>query len=328
VELTFLGTSAGVPTPERNVSATALRLEGGGVWLVDCGEGTQQRLLASRLRPSRLERVLLTHLHGDHCFGLPGLLASLGMWGRRDEVEVVGPEGLRTWLETTLRISGARLAFPLTLREIPPAGGALPARSGLETRALPLVHRLPSFAFELREPPRRGHLDADRARALGVASGPALGRHAAGAAVALPDGRRIEPRQVLGPSRPGRRLVLCGDSADSSALLALEPGMDLLVHECTFAARDAAKAARYSHSTSEDVGALARALRPRQLVITHLSSRYTTPAADPDVDALRREVEAACPGVPVTVARDHLVLAVPAREAAAPPATAAPRAPV
>jgi ribonuclease Z len=313
-ELTFLGTSAGVPTRERGLSAVALRLDEGALWLFDCGEGTQQRLLAFGTRAARIGRVLLTHLHGDHCFGLPGLLASLGLWGRTDPVEVVGPRGLRAWLEATFRASELRLGFPLAIRELDEAGGVLPEQDGLTVEARPLVHRVPSFAYVVREPARRGHLDPARARALGVPDGPLLGRLARGEAVTLSDGRRVEPRGVLGAERPGRVLVLCGDSGDSSALLTLEPGCDVLVHECTYDGARGEQARRWGHSTTADVAALARALRPRQLVATHLSARYTVEGAALDADALGREIERGCPGQSVQVAFDGLTLDVPARE--------------
>ena len=311
MQLTFLGTSAGVPTRERGLSAIALRLPTGALWLLDCGEGTQQRLLASGLRASRLERVLLTHLHGDHCFGLPGLLASLGLWGRSGPVEVVGPRGVREWLEATFRVSAMRLAFPLEVVELDAPGGPLAPRSGLAVEALPLVHRVTSFAYVVREAAHRGALDAARARALGVPDGPLLGRLARGEAVVLADGRRIGPQEVLGAERPGRVVVVCGDSSDSSSLLALGPGCDVLVHECTYEAARADQAKQWGHSTTADVAALARALRPRLLVLTHLSSRYTVAGATPDVDGLRREVEARCPGQRVRTAEDGLAVEVP-----------------
>lgn len=316
MELTFLGTSAGVPTRQRGLTSMALRFDDGRIWLVDCGEGTQHRLLGSSLRASRIERVLLTHLHGDHCFGLPGLLASLGLWGRRDPVEVVGPHGLREWLETTLRVSGCHLAFPLTLRELDEGGSALGERDGLALSAHPLVHRVPSYAYVVREAPRRGHVDAQRARSLGVPEGPLLGRLAAGEAVVLPDGRQVESAQVLGPPRPGRVVAVCGDSSDSSSLLQVPglEGCDLLVHEATYDGSRAAQAAMWSHSTTEQVAELARALRPRCLAITHLSARYTVEGASRGAEALRKEVEAGCPGIRVALADDGLVLPVPPRE--------------
>ncbi len=315
MQLTFLGTSAGIPTPERGLSALALRLDDGAIWLVDCGEGTQQRLLASDLRLSRIERILLTHLHGDHCFGLPGLLATMGLLGRRDPVEVIGPAGLREWLETTLRTSATHLPYPLELREVA-LRCDLGTRGDIAIEACPLLHRVPSFAYVLREAPRRGHVDPDRARSLGVPEGPELGRLAAGETIVLADGRRIEPGQVLGAERPGRVLALCGDSRDSRVLEESARRCDVLVHECTYEAAKGEAAHRYGHSTSEDVAALAGAIRPALLVLTHFSSRYTVRDAAVSVDALRREVEERCPGQRVVMAADGLVLDVPPRRSA------------
>jgi ribonuclease Z len=315
--LVFLGTSAGVPTRERGLSALAVR-RGGHAWLVDCGEGTQQRLLRAPVRPTRIDRVLITHLHGDHCWGLPGLLASMGMHGRREPVEVTGPEGLEPWLELTLRTAAVHLPFPLRVREIGAEGGPLDARDGLAVEAWPLLHRVPSFAYVLREAPRRGHVDPARARALGVTEGPLLGRLAAGESVTLGDGRRVAPDAVMGPPRPGRVVVVCGDSADSRVLEEAAPGCDVLVHECTFDAGLADKARRTGHSTTADVAALARRVRPRRLVLTHWSSRYTGEEGAPDVEDLRREVAAAVPGTDVLAAHDLLEVEVPLREAPQP----------
>lgn len=306
----FLGTSAGVPTRARGLPALAVR-RGGRAWLVDCGEGTQQQILRTDLHPTRIDRLLLTHLHGDHCWGLPGLLASMGMHGRRDRVEVAGPEGLSAWLEATLRTADVHLPYPLELVELGPEGGRLAPRDGIAAEAWPLRHRVVSFAWVLREAPRRGHLDPEKAAALGVPEGPALGRLAAGEAVALADGTRVAPEQVLGPARPGRVLVLCGDSADSSALAEVAVGCDLLVHECTFDASLADKARRTLHSTSDDVAALARRLRPRRLALTHWSARYTGREGALAAEDLRREVASAVPGVEVVAAHDLLELEVP-----------------
>lgn len=311
MRLTFLGTSSAIPTRERGLSAVALRLDDGRVWLVDCGEGTQHRLLHTDLRMARIERILLTHLHGDHCFGLPGLVASLGMHGRRDGVEVIAPAGARAWLDVTLRTADARLPFPLAIRELE-AGGPI-AAGDPSLAALPLVHRVPSYAYAIREAPRRGHVDPARARALGVPAGPLLGALAARRDVTTPDGRRVTPDDVLGPERPGRMVVVCGDSMDSSALADAVPDCDVLVHECTYDASREAQARQWMHSTSAMVAALARAVRPRVLVLTHFSTRYAT-GGGIRVEDLEREVAERCPGVRVTAAFDGMQLQVPARE--------------
>ncbi len=313
MRLVLLGTSAGVPTRERGLSAAALQL-GGRAWLVDCGEGTQRQMLRTGLRPTRIDRILITHLHGDHCWGLPGLLASIGMHGRSDPIEVAGPEGLREWLETTLRISATRLPYRLELKELGARGGTLADRDGIRVEAWPLRHRVSSFAWVVREPSRRGSLDVARAVRLGVPKGPLLGRLAEEKAVVLDEGRRVEPDEVLGPERPGRVAVLCGDSADSRILASTAPECDLLVHECTFAPEEADRARLTGHSSGRDVIELARAVRPRILVLTHWSPRHTTSHGSRPTEDLCREIADALPGIRVIAGRDGLELDVPARE--------------
>ncbi len=239
----------------------------------------------------------------------------MGLLGRGDPVEVIGPPGLREWLETTLRTSATHLPYPLELREVA-VRCDLGTRGDIAIEACPLVHRVPSFAYVLREAPRRGRVDPERARALGVPAGPELGRLAAGETIVLADGRRIEPTQVLGPGRPGRVLALCGDSRDSRVLEEPARRCDVLVHECTYEAAKGEAAHRYGHSTSEDVAALACAIRPALLVLTHFSSRYTVGDAAVSVDTLRREVEERCRGQRVVMAFDGLAIDLPPRRAA------------
>jgi ribonuclease Z len=315
VRLTLLGTSSAIPARERGLQAVALRLDDGRVWLVDCGEGTQHRLLATDLRPSRLERVLLTHLHGDHCFGLPGLLATLGMLGRSAPLALAAPTGVRSWLDATLRTAALRLPYPLEVTELEAPGPVAGGDPSIE--AVGLVHRVPSYAYVIREAPRRGHLDVARARRAGVQEGPLLGALAAGRAVVLPDGHTVASEDVLGPARPGRVVVVCGDSLDSRALIDAAPDCDVLVHECTYDASRDAQAREWMHSTTAMVADLARAVRPRLLVLTHFSTRYAAADAPIRIDDLRREVEERCPGQAVVAARDGLEVDVPAREAGA-----------
>jgi ribonuclease Z len=313
MRLTFLGTSSGIPTRERSLSGTALRFDDGRVWLVDCGEGAQHRLLHTDLRLARIDRILLTHLHGDHCFGLPGLLATMGMHGRKRPVDVAGPPGLERWLQTTLEVAEAALPFDLRLRELPEPG-VIAQDAERTVSAVGLVHRVPSYAYVIREAPRRGALDAERTAALGVPDGPLRGRLAAGETVRLTDGRTVTPGQVLGPVRPGRVAVLCGDSVDSSALVEPARGCDVLVHECTYDAARETQARRWQHSTTAMVAALARAIRPRMLVLTHFSTRYTQGSDALSVADLRRQVAERCDVPDVRVAEDGRSLAVPLRE--------------
>lgn len=316
MRLCFLGTGSGTPTRKRNVSGLALRFEDGREWVLDCGEGTQQRMLDSSVRPGRIERILVTHLHGDHCFGLPGLLASLAVHGRLDPVEVIGPTGIARLARTALSVTRMGLPYQLDFSEFTLAEGdsaELGARGDWQITVLPLPHRVSSHAFLLRESPRRGRLDRERAASLGLRHGPDLGRLAAGETVVLPDGRSIHPEQVLGPVRPGRMLALCGDTSDASVLCGQAEGCDLLVHECTYAHDRLAKAQRWGHSTARQVGELAARLRSRRVVLTHFSSRYDEGPPGADIAALRDEAAAACPGVEVIAAEDLLELELPLR---------------
>ncbi|MDA3959527.1 MAG: MBL fold metallo-hydrolase [Planctomycetota bacterium] len=311
MHLTFLGTSSGTPTRERNVSGMALTFDDGAVWVVDCGEGTQHQILRTAIRPGRIEAILLTHLHGDHCYGLPGLLASLAVHGRSDDVAVVGPKGVAEWLAVTTRISSLRLAFTWRVVEIDSPGLLDLSLARATVSALPLVHRVESYAYHITEPNRRGKVDAARAHELGV-GGSDIGRLAAGHTVTTSDGTLVDPSMVVGVDRPGRRVVLCGDSADSSGLLPEAIGCDLLVHECTFAADRADHARQWGHSTAPQVGALAAQLQPKQLILTHLSSRYSDGAGPNQApDDLRADCAAQCPGVPVSLAQDLQVIDIP-----------------
>jgi len=311
MDFVVLGSSSGTPTLTRNVSGSALRFDDGRVWLIDCGEGTQHRILRSPLRPGRIERILLTHLHGDHSYGLPGLLASLGVHNRSAAVEVIGPPGVREWLKVTRQVSDLRLGYRLRVTEVQPGDSF--ERDGVGITVRPMRHRVPSYAYLLREPTQRGRVDIERVRALGLAPGPELGRLADGESLRLQDGREIRPEDVLGPARPGRLLVHCGDSSDSSALLGEAEDCDLLVHECTHDAGRRDRAIQWGHSTTEMVAELATALRPRLLVLTHFSSRYTCEGGAMTVADLLEEFRSRCPDVPVMAADDLLSVPIPPR---------------
>ncbi|MBA3684686.1 MAG: ribonuclease Z [Planctomycetes bacterium] len=304
MKLTFLGTSAGTPSRTRNVTAQAVTFDDGRIWLLDCGEGTQHRLLTSPLRASRIERILVTHLHGDHCYGLPGLLSFLAINGREEPVEIIGPEGVREFVETALRVSYNQLGYALTIVEH--AGGDLGVRGGWSVSAAALVHRVPSFGYVLREPPRPGRFHRDRAEALAVPLGPLWGRLQSGQAVVLPDGRTVRSDEVRDPDRPGRHLVLLGDTSDSAAIEAMAMGCDLLVHEATYDAARADKAVEWGHSTSVMAGRFAARCRAKTLALTHFSARFHEPGEALSIDDLVREAAAECPETRVLAADDHL----------------------
>ena len=311
VKITFLGTSSGTPTRTRNVTAQALTLDNGTMWLLDCGEATQHQLMHAGLKASRIERVLITHLHGDHCYGLPGLLACIAIHERREPVELVGPRGLAELVNTTLRLSESVLPYRLDITELD-GPLALAKRSGWSVSAHRIAHRVTCYGYDLREDPRPGRFDLDSARALGIPEGPLFGRLQAGEVVTLPDGRTIAPSAVCAPPRPGRHVVLLGDTSDASGIAAAAHGCDLLVHETTYDGTRDEKATQWGHSTTAMTGAFAHRIAAKRLIITHFSSRYTDGDGAFGVDQLLAETRAACPGTEVLAAEDLWTYALPA----------------
>lgn len=314
VELTFLGTGSGAPTRARNVSATALHLpQRGEWWLFDCGEGTQHQILrAPQVRLSQLTRIFLTHLHGDHLFGLPGLLASRALaQGGTGPVTIHAPEALESWLRATLRASGMRPGFPLAIHPVRP--GIVCEGDDFTVLAAPTRHRIESYGYAVMEREQPGRLQVEAVRALGVPEGPLFGRLKNGEQVELPDGRVIDGGTLVGPPRPGRKVVLSGDTVFSPELVALAAGADLLVHEATYAEADRALAERAHHATAAMAAEVARQAGVRALALTHFSARYEGGEAGAvTLEALRAEARAIFPQT--CLAYDLLRLSIPRRE--------------
>ena len=272
--LTFLGTGAGSPSLTRNVSSVGLSwVQRGGLWLFDAGEGTQQQVLRSPLRLSQLEHVFITHLHGDHVFGLPGLLASRsGAQDIETPVTIWGPPGLDEWLRATLRLTATGLRFPLTVQTV--SDGLIFEDDVRQVFCRRLAHRIPSYGYAIAEKPRPGTFDAAQAEALGVPPGPLYGRLKAGERLTLHDGRTVDGRALVGPPRPGRKVVICGDTGVTSATAELASGADVLVHEATFLTEQAEKAVASGHSTAAGAARVAAAAHAGTLILTHVSPRY------------------------------------------------------
>ncbi|MCT0206961.1 ribonuclease Z [Synechococcus sp. CS-1332] len=311
MQVTFLGTSSGVPTRARNVSAVALRLpQRAELWLFDCGEGTQHQFLRSELRVSQLRRIFVTHMHGDHVFGLPGLLASLGLAGSCGGIDLYGPDPLRDYLEGVMRTSSTRIGYPLRTHRVKEAaarGRLVLDDDDITVRCTPLTHRVPAYAYRVDQKPRPGRFDVERAKALGVPPGPVYGELKAGRSVTLDDGRVIRGEALCGPPRPGRSVVYCTDTVFSEAAVALARGADLLIHESTFSHGEAELAIARQHSTSTMAAQTALEAGVKRLVLTHLSPRYV--AGNPMTpDDLVAEARAIFPET--IVARDFLSLEV------------------
>ncbi|WP_298242681.1 ribonuclease Z [uncultured Bradyrhizobium sp.] len=271
--LTFLGTSASVPSAERNHPALLIEAAGQRM-LVDCGEGTQRQLLRSGAGFRRLDRILLTHAHLDHVLGIPGLFSTLRL---RQSAEVMtvhgGPATLEIVIQMLAGLWGAGRA-PLPAEFVALAAGRFIDAGDFVVDCFPVRHRdTDSFGFVFQSPSRR-HLQPDRLAALGVPDGPLRGELAAGRAVVIEGDRTIDPEDVLGPPSGGKKLVVIGDLEATDGLSNEVAGADLLVIEATFLDRDAATARDYGHLTAAEAASLAAANGVRQLVLTHMSGRY------------------------------------------------------
>jgi ribonuclease Z len=310
LRITFLGTSAGVPTRSRNVSSVALRLpQRGEVWLFDCGEGTQHQLLRSDLNISQITRIFITHLHGDHVYGLMGLLATCGMSGHARRIDLYGPRGLSEYVREVSRRTQLHTSYPLEVRTV--EEGQIFEDEDFTVACAPLRHRLPAFGYRVEERDRPGQFDAARAQALGIPAGPVYGRLKRGERVTLPDGRTFDGAEFCGPTLRGRSVVYCTDTAYCRASVELARDCDALIHEATFAETDEHLAARSTHSTAATAARVAAEAGARLLLITHFSPRYVRGNAVEPEDLLR---EARAVFASTEMAHDLLSVQVPRRE--------------
>jgi ribonuclease Z len=299
----------------------ALRLpQRSELWLFDCGEGTQHQFLRSELRVSQLSRIFITHMHGDHVFGLPGLLASMGLAGSCAGVDLYGPDPLSDFLEGVLRNSSTRIGYPLRthpVRQAAASGKLLLDDGDITVRCTPLTHRVPAYAYRVDQKPRAGRFDVARAQQLGIPPGPIYAQLKLGRTVSLDDGRIIRGASLCGPPRPGASVVYCTDTVFCEAAVALARGADLLIHESTFAHAEAAMAFQRQHSTSTMAAQTALAAGVKQLVLTHLSPRYMpgNPVTPDDLLAEARAIFAN-----TLLAKDFLSLEVAGQEPAEQPA--------
>jgi ribonuclease Z len=271
LDVVFLGTSGSMPTAGRAPAATLVR-RGGERLLFDCAEGTQRQLLRSEVGLVELREVFLTHYHADHYLGLPGMLKTFSLRGRELPITVYGPPGLRDLFGSLRRIFG-RLTYPYELVELVPAD--VLARDGYELEPFAVDHTPSSLGYALVEQPRPGRFDVATADALGVPAGPERGALQRGEPVKTGDGRIVTPSEVLGPPRPGRRVILSGDTAPAASVLEAAAGADVLVHEATFCEDERERARETAHSTAADAGVVAREAGVKLLALTHLSTRYS-----------------------------------------------------
>ncbi len=274
MEFHFLGTGSGLPSKQRNVSSLAIRFlnEKSAQWLFDCGEATQHQLLKSPISLAKIEKIFITHLHGDHIFGLPGLLCSRSAQGATTPLTIFGPDGIQTYVETSLAISKSFLSYKIeyvTVEE-----GLIYNDSSLSVSAKLLDHVIPSYAYKIEEADKPGKLNVDKLRREGVEPGPIYKRLKDGEVVTLPDGRTLDGKDYVGPPIKGRVVVIAGDTRPLDSLISFANEADLLIHEGTFRSDKKEDANEFGHSTIRDAATLAKRANVKKLIITHVSSRY------------------------------------------------------
>ncbi len=295
MEFTFLGTSSGIPTRHRNVSGLAIRMDNSKGWyLVDCGEGTQHQLLCTRYTLPSLTAICITHVHGDHCFGLPGLLASASMAGRQNKLTIIGPQQLEVFVGTALSTTDSHLSYELEFVDVDQLEHAWRTNDVLIER-WPLSHRVPSYAYSFTETNVECQLDKEKLFAQGVPPGPEWGELQQGRIAHTADGRVLMPDNFLLRNRPPRKIVVGGDNDTPSLLKGACENANLLIHEATYSQAVADKVGNApKHSSAAAITKFADDVGIENLILTHFSARYHghTDAGAPGVAELEREARA------------------------------------
>ncbi len=274
LSITFLGTSAARPTVERSVSAITVAREGETL-LFDCGEGTQRQMM--RYGTSfALSDIFFTHFHADHYLGVIGLIRTLALQGRTEPMRLYGPKGAKRVLGAAMNVGIERPNFDIAIDELNP--GDRVERKEYDLEVIGVDHGRGAVGYVLREHERLGRFDPEMARELAVPEGPLWGRIHRGETVVLPDGRSVGPSELVGPGRPGRLVVLSGDTRPCESVVAASEGADLLVHDATFGEEEQDRARETGHATAIEAAQVALAARVKRLVLTHLSARYSTNA--------------------------------------------------
>ncbi|MFT8323113.1 MAG: ribonuclease Z [Bacillus sp. (in: firmicutes)] len=274
MELQFLGTGAGIPAKSRNVTSIALKLleERGSIWLFDVGEATQHQILHTSIKPKRVEKIFITHLHGDHLYGLPGFLASRSFQGGETPVAIYGPKGVKSYIETCLSISQTYLKYELQVVEI--EEGTIFEDEGFKVEARLLEHGVPSFGYRVIEKDRPGKLLIDRLQKYGLTPGPLFKKIKSGEDITLENGIYLKSEDFVGPAIKGRIITILGDTRVCKSASLLAQDATVLVHEATFASKEEELAREYFHSTTIQAASIAKEAKVKQLILTHISARY------------------------------------------------------
>ncbi len=301
----FLGTAGSIPTSERNLPAVAIRRKGELI-LFDCGEGVQRQMIRAGVGFHRKTKVFITHMHGDHLLGLPGLFQTMSLLDRERSLDVFGPPGIKAFVDAIRQTVQFTLTFPIDLSEIKGSGVVCDEKE-YQIHATWATHVVPTLAFALIEKPRPGRFYPEKARSLGVPEGSFWSKLQHGSAVSLSNGRIVKPEDVLGPPRPGRKIVYTGDTTPSRDIMNFAENADLLIHDATFDDELLEKAQEDGHSTPSQAAEVARMAKAKKLVLTHMSARYK------DASPLLEQARKIFPRV--SIAEDFMIIDLPLLEA-------------
>ncbi|MEM1545900.1 MAG: ribonuclease Z [Candidatus Methanomethylicia archaeon] len=269
IRIVFLGTSAGIPTSKRGLPAIAIKIHGDLI-LLDCGEGSQRQMMTAKIRFGSLKRILITHLHGDHVFGLPGLLHTFSLMNREENLEIYGPPGLAELINCFVNTS--QLTYRINIIEL--KNGEVLDFKNYRVITKTTDHTLTNYAYAIIEREKPGKFHPEKAQLLGIPRGPLWRKLQQGDKVELPDGRIINPWEVVDKPRSGLKIVYTGDTAKFDGLISFSREADVLIHEATFENSMIKKATEEKHSTAAQAAEIAREAKVKLLVLTHISPRY------------------------------------------------------
>jgi ribonuclease Z len=272
LHVTFLGTAGSIPTPKRSLPAVAIQRKG-ELLLLDCGEGTQRQMIQAKIGFHRKTKVFISHMHGDHVLGLPGLIQTMSLLDRERKLEIYGPKGVEAFVEAVKQAVQFTLTFSIEVFEIENAGKVCEEKE-YEMHAVWADHVVPSLAYAFIEKPRTGKFYPEKAKNLGVPEGPLWSRLQHSYTVESPNGRTVKPEDVVGPQRPGRKIVYTGDARPSKSLIEFALNADLLIHDTTFDDELEERAREDGHSTPSQAATVAKEAKAKKLILTHISARY------------------------------------------------------